>query len=78
MQKKYENFSMEDAKRAAASPEGQELLSLLKKADSAQLQTAMQQAAAGNLEDAKKALAPLLNSPQILALLKQLGGNKNG
>ena len=78
MQKKYENFSMEAAKRAAASPEGQELLSLLKKADSAQLQTAMQQAAAGNLEDAKKALAPLLNSPQIQALLKQLGGNKNG
>lgn len=78
MQKKFENFSMEDAKRAAASPEGQELLSLLKKADSAQLQNAMQQAAAGNLEDAKKALAPLLNSPQIQALLKQLGGTKNG
>lgn len=78
MQKKSENFSTEDAKRLAASPAGQELLSLLKKADGSQLQAAAQQAAAGNMEDAKKSLAPLLNSPQIQALLKQLGGSGHG
>lgn len=78
MNKKTENFSMEDARRLAASPAGKELISLLQNTDSAQLQTAAQQAAAGNMEDAKKSLAPLLNSPQIRALLKQLGGSNNG
>ena len=78
MQKKSENFSMDDARRMAASPEGKELLVLLKNADSEQLQTAAQQFTAGNIEEAKKSLAPLLDSPQVQALLKQLGGKNYG
>lgn len=78
MQMKSESFSLEDAKRMAASPAGKELLSLLKSTDSSQLQAAAQHFASGNMEDAKKSLAPLLNSPQIQALLKQLGGSGNG
>ena len=78
MQIKSDNFSMDDAKRLAASPEGKELMALLKKADGTQLQNAAEQFAAGNIEDAKRALAPLLNSPQIQALLKQLGGKDRG
>lgn len=78
MQKNSGNFSIEDARRLAQTPAGKQLLSMLQGADSAQLQNAAQQAAAGNLEQAKQALAPLLNSPQIQALLNQLGGQLNG
>lgn len=74
MQEKSKNFSMEDARRIAQSAAGQQLLDLLKQSDSAQLQNAAQQAASGNYEAAKQALTPLLNSPQVQALLKQLGG----
>ena len=74
MQENSANFSMEDARRMAQSEAGQQLLSLLKQSDSAQLQNAAQQAASGNYEAARQALTPLLNSPQVQALLKQLGG----
>ena len=78
MQMKSENFSTEEVRRMATSPAGQQLLTLLKNADGTTLQNAAQQAASGNLEDAKKTLAPLLSSPQIQALLRQLGGSGNG
>lgn len=74
MQKNSGNFSMEEARKLAETPAGKQLLSILQNADSTQLQTAAQQAAAGNLAQAKEALTPLLNSPQIRELLKQLGG----
>lgn len=74
MQKNPENFSMQDALRMAGSPAGQKLLALLQGSDNEKLQRAADQAAAGNYEGAKEALVPLLNSPQIQELLKQMGG----
>ena len=74
MQKNSENFSMQEAMRLAQSPAGKELIATLRRADNAQLQAAASQAAAGDYESAKKALLPLLNDPEIQALMKQLGG----
>jgi hypothetical protein len=74
MQKNSENFSMQEALRLVESPAGQQLLALLRHSDSTQLQKAADQAAAGDYANARQALAPLLNSPQVQALLKQLGG----
>ena len=47
MQKNSDNFSMQEAMRLASSPAGQQLLTLLKQADPATLQKAMQQASSG-------------------------------
>ena len=78
MQKNSGNISMDEVKKLARSPAGQQLISILQGTDSRQLQHAAQQAASGDLEQAQKTLAPLLNSPQIQALLKQLGGDSHG
>lgn len=74
MQKNSQDFSMQEALRLVESPAGQQLLALLQRSDGAQLQKAADQAAAGNYDSARQALAPLLDSPQVQALLKQLGG----
>ena len=74
MQKNSGNFSVEDVQRMANSPAGQQLMALLQQSDSRQLQSAAEKAADGDYESARRALTPLLNSPQVQALLKQLGG----
>jgi len=74
MQKNSENFSMQEALRLVESPAGQQLLALLQRSDGTQLQKAADMCAAGNYESARQTLSPLLNSPQVQALLKQLGG----
>ena len=78
MQKTSGNFSMEDAQTFANSPAGQQLLTLLQGADSAALQKAMEQAAAGDLTKARDILTPLLSSPEIRKLMQHLGGSQNG
>ena len=72
MQKNSQNFSMQEALRLANSDAGQQLLALLKQSGSQQLQQAMQQASAGDYTAIKDTLAPLLSSPQVQSLLKQL------
>jgi hypothetical protein len=74
MQKNSENFSMQEALRLVRSPAGQQLLALLQQQDSGKVRQIADQAAAGNYENAMESLKPLLNSPQVQALLKQLGG----
>ena len=73
MQKNSEDFSMQEALRLAQSPAGQQLLAMLRQADSGQIQQAMDQANAGDMKSAKKALSGLLADPQIRRLLEQLG-----
>ena len=73
MQKNSQNFSMQEALRLANSDAGQRLLAILKESDSAQMHQAMDQVSAGNYEDAKKALSSLMQSPEVRALLKELG-----
>lgn len=74
MQNDPKNFSMQDAMRLASTPAGQQLLALLQQSDTATLRSAMEQASAGNYEQAKQVLGPLLNSPDVQKLLQQLGG----
>ena len=78
MKSNFSDFSMEKANKLMQTPAGKQLLSLLQTADSSQLQNALQHASGGNMEDAKKALTPLLSSPQIQALLKQMGDQGHG
>lgn len=74
MEKNSQEFSMQDAVRAAQSEAGQQLLTLLQRTDPQMLQKAMQQAAAGNLTEAKQALETLMSSPEAKKLVDQLGG----
>jgi hypothetical protein len=72
MQKNSEDFSMQEALRLAKSPAGQQLLAMLRRTDSGQLQQAMDQAAAGNLSQASQTLSALLSSGEAQALLDEL------
>ncbi len=74
MQKNSENFSMEDAKRLANSPAGQQLLAYLQQKDAIALNRAMTLAAKGDQTQLKETLATMMNSPEVQALMKQLGG----
>lgn len=60
--------------RLAQSPEGKQLIRLLQKNNPAVLQSAAAQATAGDMSSAGKTLSPLLDDPQIKALLEKLGG----
>lgn len=73
MQKKSQDFSMEDIMRAAQSPAGQQLIALLKKSDNGELEQAAQQAKTGNYAEAAEVLRSILSSSQAQALLKELG-----
>ena len=74
MQKNSQDFSMQEALRLAKSPAGQQLLAMLQNSDSDRLQQAASQAAAGDFAQASKTLSSLMASPDVQALLKQLGG----
>lgn len=63
MQKKSEDFSMQEALRLAKTPAGQQLLAALRQADPEKLQKIARQASAGNYTDAAQ---------QLQSLLKQL------
>ena len=73
MQKNSEDFSMQEALRLAKSPAGQQLLAMLRQADTGQIQQAMDQANAGDLKSARKTLNNLLADPEIRKMLGKLG-----
>ncbi len=58
--------------KIAQSPAGQQLLTLLKSNNSADLDSIATAAAAGHMEEAKQKLSSLLSSQDAQALLKQL------
>ena len=70
MEKNSQNFSMEDARKLANSPAGQQLFRLLQAKDP----DAVSQAASGNYDSLQQNLSSLLADPEIRALLRQLGG----
>lgn len=71
-------FSMQDAMKLAQSDAGKQLYSLLQQTNAQQLQSAMNDAAAGNYEQVKNTMASMLASPEIRELLKKMGGNSHG
>jgi hypothetical protein len=68
-----QDFSMEQAKKLAESPVGQQLLSVLRAQNGDALQKAMDQATAGDFGSVKATMAEFLRNPQVQALLRQLG-----
>ena len=78
MEKKSRDFSIKEAQRLANSPQGQQLMQLLQKSDSAGLEKAMAAANAGNYTEAGKLLNDLLASPEAQQLIRQLGGRYGG
>ena len=73
MQENSNQFLMQEALRLASTSAGQQLLALLQKNGGDSLQQAMNQAATGNYDQAKSALATLLKDPEAKKLLEQLG-----
>lgn len=76
MKKNSDNFS--EALRLAQSDTGQQLLALLRNQDSGTLRQAMEQATAGDYQNALSTMSALLSAPEAKALLEQLGREKNG
>ena len=74
MTKNSQDFSMQEALRLAKSPAGQQLLAMLRQADSGQLQQVIHQANAGEYTAAQQTLQSLLDNPNMQNLLQQLGG----
>lgn len=74
MQKKSEDFSMEEVMRLAKSPAGQQLIAMLQQKDNAKLDQATQLAKSGNYTQAAQTLSALLSSPEAQKLMKELGG----
>lgn len=74
MEKKSQDFSIQEAKRLAQTAEGQRLMQLLQQGDDGRLQKAMDQAASGNYKAAGDILGSLLSSPEAQKLIQQLGG----
>lgn len=74
MQKKNQDFSMEEVMKLAKSPAGQQLLAMLKAQDNAKLEQAAAQAKTGDFSQASQTLSAMLSSPEAQRLLKELGG----
>ena len=74
MEKNFEDISLQEVQKLANSPAGRRLMDLLRQGDSGQLDHAAEKFMAGNAAQAQQLLQPLLESPEIANLLKQLGG----
>ncbi len=74
MEKNSQEFSMQEAMRLAKSPAGQQLLAMLRQADSRQLQQAMTQVSSGDYTSAQTTIQSFLENPEIQKLLQQFGG----
>ena len=74
----FHNFDLQKAMALANSDAARQLFALLQSGDMANLQTAMNLAAAGDIESAKQILTPMMASSQAQALLRQLQEEQNG
>ena len=77
MKQNSDQFSMQEAMRLAQSEAGQQLFALLRAQNGNAIDQAMTQAAAGDYTQAKQTLASLLASPQVKAMLEQMGRAQN-
>lgn len=81
MEKNSENFhnlDMERAMKLAQTDAAQQLFAMLRQNSGDQLQSAMSQAAAGNMTQAKDILQQLMASDQAQQLLRKLQGDSHG
>ena len=73
MQKKSEDFSIDQVKALLKSPAGKELITLLQKSDGSTVKQAVDAAKAGNYDAASDSVRKLL-TPEMEALIRQMGG----
>ncbi len=73
MQKKSQDFSMEDAQKLANSSAGKQLFSMLEQSNDPLLAQAQQQAAAGDKKALSRTIKEFLASDTGKAILKSLG-----
>jgi hypothetical protein len=78
MSKNNDEFSVSDALQLAKSKQAQQLYQTLRAKNGAAIDSAMAHLASGNQEQAKSALSSLLRSPEVKAMLEQLGRNPHG
>ena len=74
MEKKSQDFSMEEIMRMAKSPAGQQLMAMLNNQDSQRVAQAAAQAKSGDYAKAGQTLKDMLSSPEAQRLMKELGG----
>lgn len=67
------NEKMQVAMKLAQSEAGRELYALLQRTQGKQLQSAMDQAAAGDYEQVQRTLSSLLSNPEAKKLLEKMG-----
>ena len=73
-----QGLPMDKIMRLANSPQGQALLAQLQQTHPEALESAMQNAQAGNYEQVKKSMSDFLASPAGQALMQQMRGLNNG
>lgn len=78
MQKKSEDFSVQEAMRLANTPAGQQLLAMLRQENSDQMARIMDMAKAGDMTGAGNALKTMLTDRQVQALLKKMEDQSHG
>lgn len=71
------NHALQEARKLAGTPEGKQLAALLQQLGGYDMQQALDQAAAGDIRQAKQAVLRLMQDPQAQAILQKLGG-ENG
>ena len=67
--------AMQEARKLSGTPEGKQLAALLQQLGGADMQQAMEQAASGDIRQAKQAIMQLMQNPEAKSLLEKLGGN---
>ena len=66
--------ALQEARKLAQTPEGKQLAALLQQLGGYHMQQAVEQAAAGDLRQAKQAVSALMQNPEARKLLEKLGG----
>ena len=74
MNQKSDKFSMEQAARLASTPEGQQIINLIRSQQGANLNSAIAKANAGDYGELQKSVQQLLSTAEAQKLLKKLGG----
>jgi hypothetical protein len=78
MQKNFDEFSVKEAMRLANTDLGQQLMEHFRSQNQNAFQNVMQGAQSGDLEQAKRSLAALLNDPKAKELLQKLQEEYHG
>ena len=73
-----QGLPMDKIMQLANSPQGQALFAQLQQSDPGALQSAMQNAQAGNYAEVRKTMSEFLSTPAGQALMQQMRGLNNG